>query len=266
MNNGKFDQWFDDTFEKTVSSTSISSDDSKKQSWQKVQAEIYKLDKRKTRKRHFQLATVVAASVTAGAIIFNPPAVTQAISPVYQSIKDLGNGVVNIIIGTYSQPDQEGALTSPPPAEYYPEDPDNPTAILDRISEDKSFVYTLEEAKSKLSFPYPDFQIIPERFQLVISKLAELAPEQKTDSITMTYKSSNDETMRIMLQSFSEHQMITSSGSVDTEVLTLNNDIEAFYTPGRFNDIQFIYNGISIRIYGNLTKEELIDMTESLPQ
>ncbi|WP_438350839.1 DUF4367 domain-containing protein [Paenibacillus sp. FA6] len=265
MNNGKFDQWFDDAYEKTVSSSSLSSDDSKKQSWQKVQAEIYKLDKWKKRKRHFQLAAVVAASVTAGATIFNPPAVTQAISPVYQSIKDLGNGVISIIVETYSQPDQEGALTSSPPG-YYPEDPNHPTAVLDTISEDKSFVYTLEEAKSKLSFPYPDLQRIPERFQLISSELADLAPGQKTNSITMTYKSSNDETMRIILHSISERQVNTSSASVDTEVLTLNNDIEVFYTPGRFNDIQFIYNGLSIRIYGNLTKEELIDMTESLPQ
>jgi hypothetical protein len=263
MSNGKFDQWFDDAFEQTVATSSLTSDESKKQSWQKVQAEIHKMNKQKKRMRHFQLAIVVAASVTAGAVIFNPPAVTQAISPVFHSIKNWGNGVVNIIFDSNIQPNSEGALTTPPP-DTYPEDPDHPSATLDSISHDVSFVFTLEEAKSKLSFPYPDLQRIPERFQLVSSEMAELAPGEKTDSITMTYRTANNDLMRIILHSFSQPQASSSTGSVNTEVLTLKNDIEVYFTPGRFNDIQFSYNGLVMRIYGNLSKEELIDMTESL--
>ncbi|AOZ91014.1 DUF4367 domain-containing protein [Paenibacillus crassostreae] len=265
MNNERFDQWFDDTFEQSVSTTSLTSDESKKQSWQKVQVEIHKLNKSKKRKRHFQLAGIVAASVAAGSIIFNPPAVTQAISPVFQSIKNLGNGVVNIIVETYSQPNLDEAITAPPP-ENYPEDPNNPSATLHSISEDKSYVLTMEEVQDNISFIYPDFQKIPERFQLMSSEMADLTSGQKADSITMTYRTTNGEPMRIMLQSFSERQMgSSSSGSLETEILTLNNDIEVFFTPGRFNDVQFIYNGLSVRIFGNVSKEELIAITESLP-
>ncbi|MHA0857218.1 DUF4367 domain-containing protein [Paenibacillus sp. CMAA1364] len=265
MNNGKFDTWFDDAFEKTVSSSSLSSDQSKKESWQNVQAKIEQLNKWKKRKRHFQLAAVVAASVSAGAIVFNPPAVTQAISPVVQSIKDIGNGMVTIITEAYNRPNEDGALTAAPDA-IFPEDPNKPSAELNATANHKTFMYTLEEVKSKVSFPYPDLKNIPERFELFSTEMADIAPGKKTDSITLTYKTSTDEKMRITLDSSNIQQSTTTTGSEDTQVLTLNNHIEVFYTAGRYHAAQFIYNGLSIRIYGNLTKEELLGMIENLPE
>lgn len=265
MNNEKFDQWFDDAFDNAATSSSLSSDESKKESWKKVQLEIHKHNKSTKRMRHFQLAAVVAASVAAGAIIFNPPAITQAISPMYSSVKDWGNVVVEIIFSTNTRPSLEDAKTSAPPNDY-PEDEENPSATLDRVVQFTSKVLTLEEVQNEISFAYPNFRNIPDRFHLVSSELPPDTSAVKSDQLTMTYRTDNNETMRILLQSTINMVGTTSSGSPDTEILTLDNEIEAYYTPGRFNDIKFMYNGLLIGIYGNVTKEELLQMAESLPK
>ncbi|OAB42452.1 DUF4367 domain-containing protein [Paenibacillus glacialis] len=264
MNNGRFDQWFDDAFDVSASSSSLTSEESKKESWNKVQIQIHKLKKSQKRKRHFQLAAVVAASVTAGAIIFNPPAITQAGSPVYSSIKDWGDGVVRIIFGSSNHANLEDAKTSAPP-DHFNETQDHPSVTLGNVTEYQSKVLSLEEVQDQISFVYPNIQSIPERFELKSSELPETAPILKSEQVTMTYRTDNNESMRIMLQSLAYPTVTSSSGSKDTEILTLENDIEAYYTPGRFNDIQFLYHGLSIRIYGNVSKEELLQMAESLP-
>ncbi len=264
MNNERFDQWFDDAFDVSASSSSLFTEESKKESWKKVQVQIHKMNKSKNRKRHFHLAAVVAASVTAGAIIFNPPAITQAGSPVYSSIKDWGNGVVSVIFGT-STSQTGNAKTSAPP-DIYPEDKDNPTAILESVSESQSMVLTIEEVQNHISFAYPNFQNIPIRFHLASAELPPLDSATKFDDVTMTYRTENNEIMRIMVQSLAKPMVSSSSGSGEIETLTLTNDIEAYYTPGRFNQIQFLYNGLKIQIYGKVTKEELLQMVESLPR
>lgn len=265
MNNEKFDQWFDDAFDNSVTSSSLSSDESKQQSWKKVQAQINKHNTFKKRMRHFQLAAVVAASVAAGAIIFNPPTLTQAVSPMYSSIKEWGDGVVEIIFSSNVQGSNEDAKTSAPP-NVYPEDEDNPSAVLDRVVEFQSKPLSIEEVQNEISFSYPNIQHIPDRLKLVSSELPPDTSVEKSDQVTMTYRTDNNETMRIILQSTNHLIGVTSHGSPDTEILTLDNDIEAYFTPGRFNDIQFLYNGLQFRIYGNVTKEELLQMVESLPK
>ena len=48
-----------------------------------------------------------------GALIFSPSTVTQAVTPVYQEIKDWGNGVVTQIFGMREPVDKSKALTAP---------------------------------------------------------------------------------------------------------------------------------------------------------
>ncbi|OAB41083.1 DUF4367 domain-containing protein [Paenibacillus antarcticus] len=265
MNDERFDQWFDDAFDNSVSSSSLSSEESKKESWKKVQVKIEKINMLKKRKRHFQLAAVVAASVAAGAIIFNPPAITQAGSPVYSSIKDWGDGVINIVFGTTDQSNSEDAKTSAPP-DYFNETEENPSATLESVTEYQSKVLSVEEVQKYISFAYPNIHNIPERFKLKSSELPTTTPVEKSDDVTMTYKTDNNETMRIIMHYFAYPTVSSSTGSEDTEILILENEIEAYYTPGRFNDIKFLYNGMKIWIYGNVTKEELVKMAESLPR
>lgn len=260
MNDERFDQWFDDAFDNSVSSSSLFSEESKKESWNKVQVKIEKMNMHKKRKRHLQLAIVVAASVTAGAIIFNPPTKTQAGSPVYSSIKDWGDGVIKIVFGTTDQSNPEDAKTSAPPD-------DLPIATLDSVTEYKSEALTLEEVQNYISFRYPNIHNIPERFKLKSTELPMSASSvQKSDDVTMTYRTDNNETMRIILKYFTSTTVSSTTGSVDTELLKFENEIEAYFTPGRFNDVKFLYDGIQITIYGNVTKEELVQMVESLPK
>ncbi|MEI0737489.1 hypothetical protein VQ056_13815 [Paenibacillus sp. JTLBN-2024] len=98
MKSEKFEEWFDVAFDRAVSSSSLTSDESKRASWKKVQAQLDQVKRKRKQRRRLQLSGIVAASFIAGAVFFSPSGVTKALSPIVQSVVDLGNGMIGIVI------------------------------------------------------------------------------------------------------------------------------------------------------------------------
>ncbi|GAB6930255.1 hypothetical protein JCM10914A_42380 [Paenibacillus sp. JCM 10914] len=145
---------------------SCSSIEPKQQSWQQLKQQLDQRRKRKQRKYHFQMACVIAASVALGAVLFPPLTATQAVTPIYQEIKDWGNGVVGQIFGRET-PITGTALTNPPPGPTIPVPAEDvlPAEVIDvKTSEFIEKDEALPESRKRALFQIPVFEYIPDIF------------------------------------------------------------------------------------------------------
>lgn len=270
MKDEKYDDWFnqafDDAFERAASDSPPPDQVTKRESWLQVKQQLESNNRRRHRRRRFQLAGVIAASMATGAILFSPPTISQAVSPIYQQLKDWGDGIVTIISGRDEPVTNTEAKTSPPPEGIGPESNNNIGEKLLWSSSAEDHDLTLEEVKSRLTFPYPDFQYIPQGYMFYDVLVAPQNDEVPIDDMAVQYISESEKFLNISFYNFATGSVSVSSLSSPTaETLNLKSGVEALYSEGRTSSIQFIYNNVMIRIVGELSKEELLKMANSLP-
>lgn len=270
MNSGRFDRDFDDAFERAVAS--LPDDEvSKKRSWNKVQHQVKAVKKRNKRRRHLQIASIALVSAVIGGFLFRPPSSTEAISPIYRSVTEWGEGVVKIVFGTRSGPKKEqsteGALTPPPPPD--PIGPDNihiyeePVHDVTITNLEPEYI-SLEEAKERLSFQIPDMTI-PAQFELESVQFMDVYEKGEANDLVLNYFLGDSEILlTVMFRKMTDNMTITSSGSERTREVTWNNGLEGYFTPGRFNSIEFMYKNIHIRMYGSIDVPSLFSIAESI--
>lgn len=271
MNNEKYDDWFneafDEAFERAANTTSPVNHDTKRESWLQVKQQLAASNKRKQRRRRFQFAAIIAASMAMGAIVFSPPTITQAVTPIYQQIKDWGNGIVTIISGK-DKPTSETTVpkTSPPPE--ISEEIGNMGEELLWSSSSDDFDFTFDEVKSRITFPYTEFGYFPKEYQF---SEVFVAPQNDTAPIynmIVQYLSEEGKILNVSYTDLDTGEVAVSNLSTPkTETLFLDTGIEAIYTqgPSSSDSIQFTYNNVLIHINGELSKKELLKIANSLP-
>lgn len=267
MNNEKFDEWFEETFdeafERAASRTSHLSDDAKKESWQKVKRKLDAASRRKQRRRKYQLAGVIAASMATGAILFSPPVVTQAVSPIYQQLKEWGDGVVSTISGKKS-PITATVPVTPPPPEGKGQEAGNLGESLESSSNSNELSLTLDQIKSRLSFKLPELKYIPQGYRYSDVHVAVPNDQSSIDSLILQYTSNEGRIMSISLFNMVSGAIsISSSGSVSEKIM-LDSGTEALFIKGRLSKLQFVKNQIWIEISGELDQEELLKIGNGL--
>lgn len=267
MNNEKFDEWFEETFdeafERAASRTSHLSDDAKKESWQKVKRKMDAASRRRQRRRKYQLAGVIAASMATGAILFSPPVVTQAVSPIYQQLKEWGDGVVSTIAGKKSPATTTVPVTTPPP-EGKGQEAGNLGESLESSSNANEQTLTLDQIKSRLSFKLPELKYIPQGYRY--SDVHVTVPDNKSsiDSLILQYTSDEGKIMSVSMINMANGAIsIASSGSASEKNL-LDSGTEALYIEGRLSKLQVVKDQIWIEISGELDKKELIRIGNGL--
>ncbi|GAB6989983.1 DUF4367 domain-containing protein [Paenibacillus pini] len=265
MRNEKFEEWFDVAFERAVSSTSITSEDSKKASWNQLQSRIQEVQRVRKRRRHMQMASVVAASFIAGAIFFSPPTVTNAISPFYQKIVSWGDGVVNIFFGTRDLDiDINKAKTSPPPLGFLDNNNETMSDIgFESLINEENIVGSLDNINNKISFTLPTLSGIPLEYQFKDLYLSEPDSDRISNRISLVYTNSYKQFLTITIIKLTTTTNFSSMGTDQTETILLKNGNEAYYTAGATNEIIFLNNNLSIRILGIISKEEMLKLVES---
>lgn len=269
MNNEKYDDWFnevfDQAFERAANTPSPVSNDTKRDSWLQVKQQLALKNKRKQSRRRFQLAAVIAASMAMGAIIFSPPAVTQAVSPIYQQIKEWGDGFVTIISGKKTPSSGTVAKTSPPIDDA--EEVGNLGEKLLWSSSSGDYDFTLEEVKSKLTFPYPEFAYLPNDYQyndVIVAPKDDKAP---IDQMTIQYISSDSKLLNILYIDLEGDIAVSTVGSPDSKTLHLKSGTEAIYSEifSKTHTLQFTHNNVLIQIFGeDISKNELLKIANSL--
>lgn len=259
MKSEKFEEWFDVAFDQAASSTSLTSEESKKASWSKVQARIQEVNRARKRRRHLQLGGVVAASFIAGAILFSPPGVSKAVSPLIDSIVDMGNGVVSIIFNNGNEPtDLLPSKTPAPPSK----DEEYRDPSLDSTETGEAKTQPLSEVQAALSFPLPDLHNIPEGFQFKESVTTLEQENHLFDKVALLYTDKDNQLLWINLKRMKPFETTGSSGSDETKQIKLNNGYDIYYTPGSLNELIMNYNGLLLQISGKISKEEMINIIE----
>lgn len=271
MNNEKYDDWFneafDEAFERAANTTSSVTHDTKRESWLQVKQQLEVKSKQRKRWRRFQYAAVIAASMAVGAIVFSPPAITQAVTPIYQQIKDWGNGIVTIISGKNKATSETTIPKTSPPPEASEELGNLGEKLLWSSSSD-DFDFTLEEVKSRITFPYSEFRYFPKEYQF---KEVFVAPENDTAPIynmIVQYVSEEGKLINVTYTDLDTGEISVSNlTTTNTETLFLESGLEAIYTrgPSSSDSIQFTYNNVLIHIIGELSKKELLKIANSLP-
>ncbi|MBB3128056.1 hypothetical protein FHS19_002710 [Paenibacillus rhizosphaerae] len=268
MKSEKFEEWFDSAFEKAASSTSLTSEDSKKASWNKVQARLNEVNRSHRRKRHLQLGGVVAASFVAGAVIFSSTAVTKAISPLIDSIVDLGDGVKNVVF--QDEQSAEGIAKTPPPPNYLDGEPEPPPGDGKIISSEQGVPTTrpLSEVQKELSFTIPDFSgRIPERYHFKESTvIAKDLETKKYNEITMLYTGpKEDDNLFITVSRILPNSSTGYFTNGEPVKIKLKNGYEAYYTESNMNSLIMKYNKVQLNIVATASKEEILNLVETLP-
>ncbi|MBE9918293.1 hypothetical protein G8C92_30300 [Paenibacillus donghaensis] len=269
MKSEKFEEWFDVAFERAASSSSLTSDENKQASWKKVKAQIEQVNRKRRRRRRMQLSGIVAASFIAGAILFSPPGVTKAISPIVKSVVDLGNGMLGIVVKNGDVPPN---LVTP-----RTEDPDND---LQRNNDDennysylnstevRSNVYAdsvdMNVLQEKLSFTLPDLKQIPEEYHFDSYTLSyPTEDESKFDKITLKYFDEEKHVLWIQFMKLKVYQAIMSKVPIETETLNLNND-EVYFSPGVYNQLLGFRDSLTIQIGSDLPKNKLVHVYSAM--
>ncbi|MEC0239639.1 hypothetical protein P4H66_07170 [Paenibacillus dokdonensis] len=269
MKSEKYEEWFEVAFDRAVSSSSLTSDESKKASWKKVQAEIEQINQKRKRRRRIQLSGIVAASFIAGAILFSPPGVTTAISPIMKSVVDLGNGMMNIVIRNGEVPSNLVTPKTELPEKYSSPEGENDnfarlesSEVRDSVSESPN----REELKSKLSFVLPDLNQMPAEYSFDNYTLSFPTEDgSKYDRISLKYTDKEQHVLWIHIMKLKTYQSTISTVPIDTEKLMLGND-ELYYSPGVYNQLLGAHQSLIIQFSSNLHKDELVDVYTSLMQ
>lgn len=269
MSNEKYDDWFDEAFDeafdRAASRSSLPTDnESKRQSWQQVQQQIKQVNKKKQRRRRFQLAGVIAASMAFGALIFSPSSVTQAVTPVYQEIKDWGNGVVTQIFGMREPVDEGKALTAPPPEQgIEPEEYVPPAELVD--TEYVPFTDTdesLTESQKRAVFKIPKINYLPEDYKFHEATALTKDENADFDELHLQYKNSDDKFFYIDLIGMQLGKMINLNGDIK-KTIVLESGAKAYLTE---NNLRFLYDNdqVVVSISGFFTEEEFIKIANSI--
>ncbi|CAM2778448.1 DUF4367 domain-containing protein [Paenibacillus sediminis] len=258
-----FDKLFDESFEQALSVSYLTSEDAKKSSWLKVQRQIESMNRRKNRLRGIRMISVVAASVLIGAVLFSPPVVTKALSPFYQGVQSFGDGMVSVIFGNQNNAlSKEDAKTPPPPEAV--EDPNKPSATMIKEGNSSFETVPFSEAQSKVSFTLPGLSYIPAKFQIDHVELLFESNKTLSSQATLFYKSSDGNQFRVIFDQIELNEVQTSSGTNHTEEIELSKDSKAYLTidGSKFSSIQFMVNDIHVKIFGQLSRDELIEIAK----
>lgn len=269
MKSEKFEEWFDVAFERAASSSSLTSDENKQASWKKVKAQIEQVNRKRRRRRRMQLSGIVAASFIAGAILFSPPGVTKAISPIMKSVVDLGNGMLGIVVKNGDVPPNVVSPQTQDPDQYLNQDKgDNNKEYLNyaKVRKSEGAPLNLEELQAKLSFTLPDLQKIPKEYHFDSYTVSYPMEEGgKNDKVMLKYTDEEQHDLWIQLMKLKPFQATMTEVPMDTEKLNLNND-EAYYSPGVYNQLLGLHDNLTIQIGSDLPKEELIRVYEAMMQ
>lgn len=270
MSNEKYDDWFDkafdEAFDRAASSSSYpTNDDSKRRSWQQVKLEIEKLNQRKKRRRRFQYAGIVAASMAFGAFMYSQPTVTQAVSPIYQQIVDWGNGLAGQIFGKKAPVDESKALTPPPPD--VSSAPDQESVPPAEVVETETYRFTdvdesLTESQKRVNFSIPEISYMPSGFKFQEASGISNSEQGPIEDLILEYMNGEGKVIHINFIEMAADKSIGVGGEV-TDTVKLDSGATAYLTE---TTLRFLHDNDQtlVLISGFMSKEEFLKIANGI--
>ncbi|CAM3636786.1 DUF4367 domain-containing protein [Marinicrinis lubricantis] len=259
MDKDRFELEFDRAFEEAAKNHTVVPDPL--ESWKKVEK---KLQRRRTRRQRLKMLPYIAASFILGAVIFSTPAVTNAFSPVFQTLKQIQEDMVTFIYGSNEEDPSESRTA--PPNDTEKEDVSTTESMRQTAAVHQNY-RTWEEAAPYVSFYPAAVSYVPEGFHLADVRLAFREGDDYANEAVLLYEKDHLR-YRIMLELLEAGESITSATDKDSSkyeeivihgaeaILTVSADDRA--------RLEYLYNNIYISISGSLSKEDIIQIAENI--
>lgn len=271
----EFEAVFNDAFHKAVNALPTYSETDRRQSWEKVKSKLDRSQRRRLRRKKAQLTGLAAASMILGAVLFSPPLVTKAVSPIYQELRDLGQGVSRIVFGNTDTGSQNtlapGAKTPAPPDEFSEEEIQEMTRSVHLVAEGefRTVKMDIQEARKTLAFSLPRITYIPDRFTLkslevVIPSGTPDEPNVWGKSASLLYNSEDNTSLRLIFDLLLNGEILTTSSRGITEEIELNNGTIAYLNSGENTEIKMMIGNVYVQAFGDVTREEMLQIVNGL--
>ncbi|GAA0137194.1 hypothetical protein YSY43_40350 [Paenibacillus sp. YSY-4.3] len=266
----EFNVLFDEAFDEATKQLPPYTDAYKQQSWNRIQPKLMKQARRRKRwkwLRRYEVIALISAFMLFSAILFTPPIVTQAVSPIYQELRSWGNGMSQIIFGKGRQPDQSGIsyamnaspdeadITQPPCPKVFP----------------LSMKMQLNDLRENLPFSLPKITYMPRGYmynsaELITAKGSVLDSVEggEAEGVYLLFETRHNEQLTMMFKTLKEDEIIRMPYEENIETVTLNNGTIAYFTPGKSAQITFMIGDVYFMAAGHINKEELLKIANSL--
>ncbi|WP_170287084.1 hypothetical protein [Paenibacillus faecis] len=269
-----FETKFDQAFQQAVEALPFYTDADRRKSWEHIREKLNRDKIRRKRRKQMQLAGIVAASMLIGGVIFSPPLATQAISPIYQELKNWGNGVTQLVFGNGRQTDSTGVMASIPAVQPDEGEAQPTRKSIHLVASNVSEVVKVseEEARESLDFPLPNLTYIPERFQLQSIEIiipAELQgdPNPFGKSAHLRYRSDQGHFLRISFDLLLQNETMTMTNlyAEKTEEVELDNGSIAYLSTGHGKaKINLMLGNVHFMAYGQVSREEILRIANGI--
>ncbi|WP_164515124.1 DUF4367 domain-containing protein [Paenibacillus lentus] len=266
----EFNVLFDEAFEEAARELPLYTDGYKQQSWSKIQPRLLKLAKRRKARqwlRRYEVITVFTAFVLFSAVLFTPPIVTQAVSPIYQELRNFGNGMSQIIFGNGRQLKDNNVAF----ANDSSEDATHPEELPCPKLFPMSMKTHLADLRDSLPFELPKITYLPESYMFnsaelinTLSSSPDTVNTNLIEGVYLLFETKDQGQLTMMFKSLKEDEMIRMPYEENIETVTLNNGTVAYYTPGKTAQITFMIGDIYFLAAGQLDKTDLLKIANGL--
>ncbi len=270
----EFETLFNDAFQKAIDTLPTYSEAERRKSWEQIQKKLNRRRNFGKRRRHAKLFGIVAASMILGAVLFSPPLVTKAISPIFQELKNLGSGMSQIVFGNVpQQPDPSKAKTPPPPDGFTEEELQEMSKSVHLVD---SGTYShvemdMDQARETLAFSLPRISYIPDRFTLKTLEVVIPAgtpddPNTFGKSAHLLYTTQDNQSLRLIFDLLMNNEILSTISKESTEEVEMNNGSIAYISTGTVTEINMMLGNVYFNAFGDVDKEEMIAIANGLNQ
>ncbi|NOU97108.1 hypothetical protein GC093_28360 [Paenibacillus sp. LMG 31456] len=194
MNKSDFDAEFERLFDEAAANSGHFPTESIPDpagSWRSLQQRLRKEQRKVVWMRRAKWASLSAASLMAGAVLFSTLQTTEAFRPMYEMVYRAKNNSINVSIRSTESVSTEGAKTPPPP----PDDMLPPPKLEDNrdLPNEGAFrrvKVTLEEAVSAMQFAMPIPSYLPAGYTLQEATIHITLGESKASAAKLVYQGS----------------------------------------------------------------------------
>lgn len=264
MDKEQLDRLFDEVFESAIQDSLDIKIPDPSPSWAWIEKKIAIERKKRNRRKFMRLVGMIAASLLIGAVLFGTPQVTEAFQPVIRLFFNVKGGVVTLFYGDANgaKQNEKGALTEPPMEVEGPR-MGNSNVSAEDVEELKAA--TLEEARKLTKSPLPELTYVPEGYELLEIKMS-VNKDRILEGLTYTFWVKNDKSrfFSFVAVPVQLNKGMSLLGQEQAESVNIRGTAGSFVQKADGKVLIWIESGMSYKIYGNLTENELMRIAEKI--
>ncbi len=262
MNKSKFDELFDETFQKAAKQLpDLEMDPSK--AWERVIPKLEAARRKSQRRKRIIQTLMVVSFIGIGTFFLGQSQIVKAFNPLYQSISQMTENLVSFFFGNEDR-SPDGAKTVPPPAGQIG------TSNGFIIGDMKSVEIDPLNAQDKVSFTLPSFTV-PDQFSLNRAEVFLPSDNVPTLSkeIRYTFMDTENGILRVTIKELEENSHLGSGvnkSGTNISVIQLKNNLTGYLTSSTDGSekIEFLIGKLYVLIMGKISDEEMIDIAETI--